>query len=210
MKKYMKLKIVMVIIFIFAILSSFIYYFDEIILPSVLAICDGEMRARAVQVMNKSILEKYVNEFDYEDIIKFQKDENGNIVLVQADTLKMNKIANEVSLEIQEELNNLSYQDVKIPTGYITKNNILANFGPKITAKMQPIGHVETKYSSDFETAGINQVRHKIYVEVKTNIKVILPMANEDVQVATQVPIAETIIVGKIPETSIQMDMNKQ
>ncbi|MGL4730072.1 MAG: sporulation protein YunB [Clostridium sp.] len=207
MKKYTKFKIVAVITLIITISMSFIYYFDEIILPSVLVICDGEMRARAVQVMNKAVLKKYVDEFDYDEVIKFDKDDEGNITLVQADTLKMNKIASELSLEVQDELNQISHQDVKIPMGYITKNNILANFGPKITAKMQPIGHVETRYISDFETAGINQVRHKIYVEVKTNIKVILPMANEDVDVVTQVPIAETIIVGKIPETSIQMDM---
>ena len=98
MKKYMKLKIVMVIIFIFAILSSFIYYFDEIILPSVLAICDGEMRERAVQVMNKSILEKYVNEFDYEDEtlkINFEKMQiykSKELIVLTANEFKVLKV----------------------------------------------------------------------------------------------------------------------
>ena len=73
---------------------------------------------------------------------------------------------------------------------------------------MQPIGHVETKYSSEFESAGINQTRHKIYVKVKTTVRVIIPLKSNDIEVTNEVPIAETIIVGKTPNTAVQLDLN--
>ncbi|MGG7164328.1 sporulation protein YunB [Clostridium ihumii] len=207
MKKGKKIKLISIIIFILTVLMAFMYYFDEIILPTILVICDGEMRAKSVNLINETIIEKYIDNFNYEEIVKFDKDEKGNIVLLKADTLKMNKIATELSLDIQDKLKNLEDEEIEFPIGYITKNNLLSNFGPRIKAKMQPIGYVESKYISDFESAGINQTRHKIYVEVTATVKVILPTTSNDVKVVTQVPIAETIIVGKIPESSI-VDLN--
>ena len=115
----------------------------------------------------------------------------------------MNKIATDVALRVQNELKDVGKVGIEIPMGYVTKNNLLSNLGPNIKATMNPIGHVETRYISDFESAGINQTRHKIYVEVKAKIKVVLPVAYNEIEVISQLPITETIIVGKIPETSV-------
>jgi sporulation protein YunB len=73
---------------------------------------------------------------------------------------------------------------------------------------MNPIGYIETKYESIFESAGINQTRHKIYVQVYVKLKVIIPTKNDEIEVKGEIPIAETIIVGKIPNTSINLDLN--
>ena len=73
---------------------------------------------------------------------------------------------------------------------------------------MQPIGYIETKYVSNFEGAGINQTRHRIFVEVKTKIRIILPSNNNEIEIIHQVPICETIIVGKIPDNAINLDMS--
>jgi sporulation protein YunB len=127
--------------------------------------------------------------------------------MLRADTLKMNKIACEVSLKSQKKLRELGKVGINIPMGYIFKNNILAYMGPSITVKMEPIGQIETKYVSEFETGGINQTRHKIYVHVKTNLRVIFPMKSSDVEVDNEMPVSETIIVGKVPNTALQMDL---
>ena len=73
---------------------------------------------------------------------------------------------------------------------------------------MQPIGFIEARYSSEFESAGINQTRHKIYINVKTKIRIIIPLKSSDIEVSNEIPIAETIIVGKIPKTAVQMELN--
>ncbi|WP_461612329.1 sporulation protein YunB [Clostridium sp. Marseille-QA1073] len=208
MKIKAKFKIISVIVFICTVLIAFLYYFDEVIVPNIMVICDGEMRAKATDIINKSIIEEYIDQFKYDEIINFEKDLEGNIILLKADTLKMNKIATDVSLRVQRELKEIGQVGIEFPIGYITKNNLLSNLGPNITATMQPVGHVETRYISDFESAGINQTRHKIYVEVKAKIKVVLPIGYNEVEVVSQLPIAETVIVGKIPETSVQLDLN--
>ena len=55
--------------------------------------------------------------------------------------------------------------------------------------------------TSGFEEAGINQTNHKLYLTVCSNVSVILPLENKVVDTQTQILIAESIIVGKIPDT---------
>lgn len=207
MKAITKFKILIIIFFLMSLGFTAIYALDAVIMPTVMVTCDAEMKAKASEIINKAIFNEYSNNFNYGEIITVEKDGEGNISMLKTDTLKMNKIATNVALSAQEEIKKVGEIGIRLPLGYLTKNNILAYYGPKVTVRMQPIGHIETKYISKFETAGINQTRHKIYVEAKTKIKVILPMASSDVEIVNQVPIAETIIVGKVPQTSLQMDL---
>ncbi|GIM28619.1 sporulation protein YunB [Clostridium polyendosporum] len=197
--------------YIIAILSIFlflVYYFDKVITPTVMIVADAEVRARSSEIINKNILEVYSKEFNYDEIIRVDKDSDGNITMLKADTVKMSAIASEVALKSQRELAEIGSVGIKLPIGYITKSNIMSYWGPKVTVRMEPIGRIETQYSSMFESAGINQTRHKIYIEVYAKAKVIIPLANNEVEVKNQIPIAETVIVGKIPRTSINLDLD--
>lgn len=203
-----KVKLLLIIFIIIAGINIFFYAFDKIVTPTVMAVADAEMRAKAIEIINTCIIEEYSKDFDYDSIIKIEKDQEGNITMLKADTLQMSKIASTVAIESQKKIRELGNLGIKLPTGYIFKNNILAYYGPSITIKMQPIGQIETKYSSDFESAGINQTRHKIYVQVRTDIRVIIPMRNNSIEVRNEIPISETIIIGKVPDTSINLDLN--
>jgi sporulation protein YunB len=206
----LKFKIKLGILFLVIVIgfNFFIYTFDKIVTPVVLTVADGEIRAKATEIINACILEEYSNSFEYDEIIKIEKDELGNIVLLRADSLKLSKIASDVAMKSQKKLRDLGNAGIKLPMGYILKNNILAYFGPSITIKMQPIGYIETKYSSEFETAGINQTRHKVYVEIRTHVRVIIPLKSNDIEIKNEIPIFETIIVGKVPDNAINLDMN--
>lgn len=179
---------------------GFMYIFDKIISPTVLLVADSEMQAKTVDLINKNIFEVYSEKFNYEDLINIDKDENGNINMLKADTIKLNDLATEVSIKSQEDIKKIGSIGVKMPIGYITKNNIMSYWGPSITVKMEPIGRVEVDYESIFESAGINQTRHKIFVNVKTDLKIILPLQYKEVQVVNKIPVSDTVIVGKVPE----------
>lgn len=203
-----KFKIIFCLLVLLVCFNLFIYALDRHITPTVMAVADAEMRAKAMEIINSSILAEYSRQFSYDDIIHVEKDGNGNITMLKADTLKMNKIACDVAINSQNELKKLGVIGIKVPTGYIFENNLLAHLGPKVSVTMEPIGYIETKYQSEFETAGINQTRHKIYVQVQAKLRIIIPMKKDDIEVKSEVPIAETIIVGKIPDTSISLDLN--
>ena len=71
--------------------------------------------------------------------------------------------------------------------------------------KMEQIGNINTSYDSVFESAGINQVRHKIYLDIEVKMRLIVPLASKDIDLTCEIPVSETIIVGKIPDTSVNI-----
>ncbi|MDP4087965.1 MAG: sporulation protein YunB [Bacillota bacterium] len=188
--------------------NVFIYLFDRTVMPTVMTVADGEMRAKAAETINSCILQELDSSFDYDKIIKVEKDSSGNIVMLKADTLKLNEIACSIVLKSQEDLKKLGNVGIKLPIGYISRNNILSEFGPSITVKMQPIGYIQTKFYSTFESAGINQTRHRIFIEVSSKVRIIIPLKSSEIEVVHQIPVCETIIVGKVPDNAINLDMN--
>lgn len=196
------------LITILLILNVLLFEFDFIIKPTIVSTSNAKVREKTTEIINRALLDECNKDFNYDDFIKVEKDSDGNITLIKADSFKMNKYAAEFAITVQRKLKEIGEVKIKIPVGYIYKNNVIANMGPPITIRAQPIGSIETEYFSEFQNQGINQTRHKIYIKVKTNMKVILPMSLSDVEVQSKLPIAETIIVGKIPSTALQMDFS--
>jgi sporulation protein YunB len=208
MKSSKKVKFTIIIFLIMTSVITFVYTLDKVIMPTVKLVADAQMRAEVTSTINKTIFEEYSKNFNYNDIIKFDKDNDGNIIMMTADTLKLSEIATLTVLKAQEELELKSQVDIKVPMGYVTKNNILARFGPDVKIRMRPIGHITTRYISEFEDAGINQTRHKIYIETTTKVKMIMAVSSNELEIVNQIPVVETIIVGRVPNTAVQMDLN--
>lgn len=202
-------RIIIFLSIIISVILVLLYIADRIILSTLMIIADGEVRAKSIEVINESILELYSKEFSYEDAIKIEKDDEGNITMVRADTIKLNGLASKVSLQAQGQLKDLGKSGIRFPLGYITKNILLSQLGPLVKVSMFPIGSVQVNYISEFESAGINQTRHKIYLEVEALVRVVVPTKSDQVQVKDTVPIAETIIVGKVPNTNLDFGQNK-
>lgn len=200
--------IIIIIIAIFLIFNLLVILFDKKVMPSVLSISKVIMRAEATKTINEVSMEVFDKEFSKNDIVTIGRDKNDKINLVQANTILLNKLASEISIRCNERLEELGERGIEVPLGWMTDKSIYYNLGPKITIEMEPLGNIETNYESVFESAGINQTRHKIYLNVKVRIKIIIPMYNTEMELETQIPLSETIIVGEIPDTAI--DFNKK
>lgn len=199
-------KIIMVIIAIFVLFNSIMYFFNKNILPAVLSMGEENLRREATTIINETALEIYSKDFDYNNMIIIEKDNEGNITLLRADTVKLNYLASKLILASNKKIGELEEVGMKIPLGYLTKNLVFYNLGPKINIKMNQIGNITSSYESIFESAGINQTRHKIYLNVNMKMRMIVPLNSKEVDIACQIPISETIIVGKIPNTAIELN----
>lgn len=164
------------------------------------------MKSEAVKVINEESVKIYSESFKYDDIIDIDKDDEGNIIMIRADTVKQNYLASQVVLSCDKRLEEIGDLGIKVPLGYLTNNIAFYNMGPNITVKMKQIGNINTEYESVFESAGINQTRHKIYLKVTTTLRVVVPFNSRDIKVSSEIPVSDTIIVGKIPETAINMN----
>ena len=199
-------KIIVVIIAIFLIFNSILYFFNKNILPAALAMGEENLRREATTIINETALDIYSKDFDYNNMIIIEKDNDGNITLLRADTVKLNYLASKLILASNKKIGELEEVGMKIPLGYLTKNLVFYNMGPKINIKMSQIGNITSSYESVFESAGINQTRHKIYLNVNMQMKIIVPLNSKAVDISCQIPISETIIVGKIPNTAIELN----
>ncbi len=171
--------------------------------PLLLAISEVRAKTIATQTINEAIISELTYKIKYEDLFVIKTDDDNRITMLQANTMYMNRIASETTLNIQEKLREMGTKRVGIPLGSILGSEIFANYGPRFNIDILPMGTVVVDFNTDFEQAGINQTRHRIYLVVKTQVRIVLPLASDVVDVVTQIPIAETIIVGDIPQSYI-------
>ena len=84
--------------------------------------------------------------------------------------------------------------------------SFLSGFGPRLEVQILPVGAVHTSFDTEFETAGINQTRHKIFLNLRATVSLIVPTGSQLVEVTSTVPIAESIIVGEVPESFVDVN----
>lgn len=179
-------------------------FFSFVINPVIKQVSEEEIRALTVDAVNLAASEVIAEQIDYDDILQITKDSQGNITLIQANTVLINKIARNTTLQAQENISALGQQGIDIPIGSLSGISFLAGRGPNFKLRVLPVGSVDTVFHSEFISAGINQTKHKIYMTVSAQVSVIIPGMNTTVGSDTEVMICENIIVGKIPEVYLQ------
>jgi len=179
---------------------------DQAIKPAILAMSQAKVEYIAIKAMNNAVKEILGTNIKYTDLINVMTDKDGKISMVQANTIKINAMASETSSMAQDEIRSLGEQGIEVPLGSITGSKLLAGLGPNIKVKMIPIGAVSTDFATEFEQAGINQTRHKIYLILRTQVRIVVPMGSDVINVSTRVPITETIIVGDVPDYYLNVD----
>lgn len=209
-KTHKYISFIVLIIVIIVILNITVVFFDQRVMPSVTEIATIMAKSQTLDIINKKSVDILSKDFKYDEMVKIEKDNQGNIILIQADTGKLNYIAAELSTECNKELSDMKNTAIKVPLGWMSDKSAFYNIGPKISVEIEPIGNISTSYESKFESAGINQTRHKIYLNVTAKIRLRLPLRNQDAEVSTQVPVSDTIIVGKIPNTTLGLPTNDQ
>lgn len=200
-KKYLPLLIFIIVIII--LLNTALIFFDKRVMPSVIEISEIMAKTQTLNIINEASMNILNKEFKYNEMINIDKDNNGRVILVQSDTGKLNYIASKISNECNKSLADMSNNKIKVPLGWITEKSLFYNLGPNISIEVEPIGNVVVTYESKFESAGINQTRHKIYLNVKGKVRIKLPIKSEEIDVSTQIPVCDTIIVGEVPDMTM-------
>jgi len=125
----------------------------------------------------------------------------GDVVLLQANSAVIGKIAKDTAKIVEDKINSIDDLSISIPIGTLSGVTFFIGSGPKVKFSVEPIGSVACKVYSQFESAGINQTLHKIYLEITSKVDVVLPNRSSTVTLDTPVLLAESILVGKIPDT---------
>ena len=191
-KKILKISVILMIA-----LFIFIHSFKTIE-PTFKKICLDEAKSKAILISNKEA--KYAMEnYTYEDLMDVQKDADGNVVMIKANINPINGIMSDVAVRVQEKINEYEEDTVYLSLGSLTGIEVLTAAGPKIPVKISTGGNVETTYESEFVSVGINQTKHRIYLDVVCEISILTPFEEIKTNVTNQIVLAENVIVGKVP-----------
>ncbi|MDI6601149.1 MAG: sporulation protein YunB [Thermoanaerobacteraceae bacterium] len=188
------------------ILISLIFLFiEERIRPTVVTIGQAKARAIATEIINNAV--KDALGYDgYKDLFYVSTDNNKRVAMVEPNTVKINNlVASTVDL-VQKRLNELDTTDSYIYFGSIFNSQLFANVGPKINLKLYPVGSVSVDYRTTFDKAGINQTRYMLELIVNVKMQIVAPFISNSVDVSNNVPIAEMIIVGDVPQSYIDVN----
>lgn len=127
-------------------------------------------------------------------------DQQGRPVLLRPNTAVLNTLAARITLEVQRALAVLPEVQVTVPLGQVLGSQIIGTWGPKVPVRLLPVGTVEGKIVDVFDAAGINQTRHRIIIRLTSEVKVVVPLVAASTRLRTEIPLAEAVIMGEVPE----------
>ena len=168
-----KNSIIFIILFIVSVLIGTFLYIDRTLRPTITVLAETKALEIANKSINKSVADVVKGQINYQDLMDVRLDSSGKITMIQANTVLMNTIASDVALDIQDELKKIKSTSYYIPIGTALGSPILAKYGPKLKVSIEPIGTVTVNFKTDFESSGINQTRHIIYIDVNTKGRVV-------------------------------------
>lgn len=140
-------------------------------------------------------------QIDYGNFVSFEKNESGQITALRSNMAEVNRMQSEIADEILQRLSEISTSELHIPLGTLTGSALLAGRGPELTVRMQAVGSATATFRNQFSSAGINQTRHQIFLDVDVGMSILLPGLTTSTLVSNEIAVAETVIVGSVPET---------
>jgi len=181
-------------------------FIDNNINPAIITFSEASIQSIAQTAINDSIKDILGSSIKYTDLINVLTDKDGSVTMIQANTMKMNSLASQASQLVQEKVKSMGNQNIKIPLGTIFGSKLLAGWGPNIPVRIISFPSVSTDFDSEFEQSGINQTRHKIYMVMRAKVRIAIPLSTADIDITSRVPVTETIIVGDVPSSYVNVE----
>ena len=138
----------------------------------------------------------YSGGVDYDQLISFEKDNEGKITAVKSNMAEFNRLQSAIIDEVLEKLSEVTTKELSVPVGTLLGSPFLAGRGPLIRVRMQSVG----SSSAHFENACINQTKHQIYLVVDVYVSILLPGFSTTTKFSNTYSVAETVIVGSVPD----------
>lgn len=182
------------------VLIAIFFFLDCKLRPVVGSIVTNQARAASVEAINEAVMQELTADaVSYTDLVNIERADSGQILAVTTDMAQMNQLKAAVLQRVQKQLG--EHLDTGVPLGTLLGSELLHGRGPAVPVRLTLSGNVTADFDSTFESAGINQTKHRIILRVHTSIYSFLPPAfNGTTEIETDVPVAETVIIGDVPQ----------
>ena len=140
----------------------------------------------------------------YDSVVALEKDAQGRLLALRTDMNRLNRLRNKTLDIINERITGGGESELGIPLGSVLFPALLSGKGPRLPVRVLTVSNCDAEFYSGFREAGINQTLHRITMQVAMNITLLTPAGTQQVKVDSGVVVAETILIGQVPQTLIR------
>ena len=145
-----------------------------------------------------------IGNIQYDRMVYFEKDLQGRITALKTNMSEVNRLKTEILNRINDEILAMDTSHLGVPLGSLFLPEFLSGKGPSIPVQIISIRNSDGSFTSHFSQAGINQTLHQLTMEVLVDVTVLVMGETDSFTVTSQVVVAETVIVGDVPNTFLQ------
>ena len=180
-------------------IAGFCAVLDKRVAPQVQALAGTAARQQAAEAISAAVEQVLADEqLTYERLVGYGEDENG-IRAIRTDAVEVNLLRGKINDAVEKAVT-LRRGRLKLPLGALLGSNLFAGAGPNITVPLTMAGSALSDIRSDLSSSGVNQTMHRILMDLRVTLSVILPGGTADNEIELTVCLAETVIVGNVPQ----------
>lgn len=200
MNKMLRIFIITLTVSIISLIIFRIKYNDAI-----LSLAKTQVSNTTSDLINDAIDQQIeAGNIQYDRMVYFEKDLDGRITALKTNMSEVNRLKTDILNLINDDILALSTSDLGIPLGSLFLPELLSGRGPNIPVEIMAIRNSDAFFSSEFTEAGINQTLQQLNMHVNVDVTILVLGKTEIFTISSQVVVAETIIVGDVPDTFFQ------
>ena len=189
------------------IISGLTLLFRVRLAPMAEQLIETQVDNQASDAINAAIADQIAEgEFDYDRMVTIEKDANGNVTAIRTNIGELNRLKTSVLQRMDEELEQLSMEQLGVPIGSVLLPELFSGRGPLVPVRVLAVRTSDASFRNSFQSAGINQTLHSIYIDIHVCITILTWTGTSEINVDSAVVAAETVIVGTVPTTYFGME----
>lgn len=201
-----KAKILIIVGAVLAAVIVAVVFFQKNVTKILYRLSEASVQSMTVLSVNEAVSET-LEHIDYDSLVTVTHGGDGAVTGISANAQNVNLLARTTATLSMANLSARSENGIKVPVGAFTGIEFLAGFGPKVTFKIISVSRVSCEFESAFSSAGVNQTRHSVYMDVEATVTVVMPSGSKEISSVTEVLVAESVIVGEVPDVFLQGDI---
>lgn len=203
--KKKKIKAIAAILTLILLFTGAFFYFNKQAHEVIDQLTRATISNRLTVKMNAAF-DELMASFDdeYSSYVHIERNSSGEITLITADMIKINKLMAQYSTIVQSHVSEIEEDDIAVPMLAFTGWPLVSTLGADIKLDIVAVGNAPCSYRSEFKEVGINQTLHSIYIDVSAKVEIILPIDNIEVECPSSALVCESVIVGRVPQFYLQ------
>lgn len=183
-----------------------IHQLDAAVRPQLVSLIQAKLSNQLTLIANQAVTDVLNQEsLRYSDMVVMEPGAGDGITTISTETVRLNHLRSAAMTQVVSQIENLDSHSLGVPLGALTGIDLFAGSGPDLPIQVLSVASAEGNYRNDFTGAGINQTLHRVMLDITLTAEILLPGGIVKTTVSTPVCVAETIIIGQVPQTYMEL-----